>query len=111
DGGREDAVHTRMDHRFPEAQAYRMSPRRPAGLGDAAFDVPPGIPAVGQEVAGKYKIERVLGVGGMGVVLAAKHLRLEEPVAIKILLPELARRQEIVTRFMREARAAARIKS
>jgi hypothetical protein len=40
----------------------------------------------GQIVAGKYRVERVLGIGGMGVVVAAHHLQLDEKVAIKFLL-------------------------
>jgi serine/threonine-protein kinase len=65
----------------------------------------------GTVLAGKYRIERQLGAGGMGIVLAATHLRLEERVAIKVLLPRLAANEEIVARFLREARAAARIRS
>jgi len=41
----------------------------------------------GQPLAGKYRIERVLGQGGMGVVVAAHHIHLDEVVAIKFLLP------------------------
>jgi serine/threonine-protein kinase len=65
----------------------------------------------GDVVAGKYRIERVLGMGGMGMVVAARHVALDEPVAIKVLLPEMLEEQEAVARFLREARAAARIKS
>jgi serine/threonine-protein kinase len=66
---------------------------------------------VGDVLAGKYKIERVIGIGGMGVVVAAHHLQLEQKVAIKFLLPEMLTNPEIVARFAREARAAVRIKS
>jgi eukaryotic-like serine/threonine-protein kinase len=65
----------------------------------------------GDILAGKYRIDRVLGVGGMGVVVAAHHLRLDERVAIKFLLPEGATSGESVARFEREARAAVKIKS
>jgi serine/threonine-protein kinase len=65
----------------------------------------------GQIIAGKYRIERVLGAGGMGVVVAAHHLLLDEKVAIKFLLPETLKHAETVGRFAREARAAAKIKS
>jgi serine/threonine-protein kinase len=64
----------------------------------------------GQIIAGKYRVDRVIGQGGMGVVVAATHLHLEERVAIKMLLPEMAR-GEIVTRFIHEAKAAVRIRS
>ena len=42
----------------------------------------------GEILAGKYRVERVLGVGGMGVVVAAHHIQLDEKVALKFLLPE-----------------------
>jgi tRNA A-37 threonylcarbamoyl transferase component Bud32 len=65
----------------------------------------------GDILAGKYRIDRVLGVGGMGVVVAAHHLQLDERVAIKFLLPEMLAQQDAVMRFSREARAAVKIKS
>ncbi|WP_434042469.1 MULTISPECIES: protein kinase domain-containing protein [Sorangium] len=69
--------------------------------------VPSGVPVAGDVLAGKYRIERVLGAGGMGVVLAAWHLVLERRVAIKFLLPEAAALPDASARFLREARAAA----
>jgi serine/threonine-protein kinase len=65
----------------------------------------------GDVLAGKYRVERVLGVGGMGVVVAALHLELDQRVALKFLLPEAAARPDITTRFSREARAAAKIRN
>jgi serine/threonine protein kinase len=65
----------------------------------------------GAVVGGKYVVERVLGRGGMGMVVAAQHLQLREPVALKFLHGEMAKRPSIVKRFTREAQAAARIKS
>ncbi|WP_437319713.1 protein kinase domain-containing protein [Sorangium sp. So ce385] len=65
----------------------------------------------GQIIRGKYRLERVLGTGGMGVVVAARHLRLEEPVAIKLLHSWLAQRPDAIERFLREARAASRLTS
>jgi len=65
----------------------------------------------GHILAGKYRIERVLGQGGMGVVVAATHLQLGERVALKFLLPHALDNPEAVERFAREARAAVRIKS
>ncbi|WP_437730054.1 serine/threonine-protein kinase [Sorangium sp. So ce1335] len=69
--------------------------------------VPPGVPVVGDVIAGKYRVEGVLGAGGMGVVLAAWHLVLERRVAVKFLLPEAASLPDAGARFLREARAAA----
>jgi serine/threonine-protein kinase len=66
---------------------------------------------VGDLLAGKYRIEKILGAGGMGVVVAAHHVDLDEKVAIKFLLPEALNSQEAVARFTREARAAVKIKS
>ena len=65
----------------------------------------------GDVLAGKFKIERVIGRGGMGVVVAATHVHLGERVALKFLLPEALHSPEAVERFAREARAAVRIKS
>jgi hypothetical protein len=65
----------------------------------------------GAILAGKYRIERVLGVGGMGAVLAARHLQLDTLVALKFLLPAMLQDEEAVARFAREARNAVRITS
>ncbi|MDW8251155.1 MAG: serine/threonine-protein kinase, partial [Myxococcales bacterium] len=70
-----------------------------------------GIPRSGEVIAHKYQIERVLGIGGMGVVLSAIHLHLHQRVAIKMLLPEVASNPESLSRFMREAQAASSIRS
>lgn len=70
-----------------------------------------GVPEVGEVLLGKYRVERVIGSGGMGVVVAATHLSLGQTVAIKFLLAEAARNPKNVTRFSREARAVARIQS
>ena len=62
-----------------------------------------------QAVIGRYSLERELGRGGMGVVYLAREVRLDRPVAIKLLPPEYAARPELRDRFMREARTAARL--
>src|SRR6476659_438092 len=67
-------------------------------------------PESGSILAGKYQVERVLGVGGMGVVVSAHHLQLDQKVAIKYLLPDALQNAEVVERFGREARAAAKIR-
>lgn len=76
----------------------------PHGASELAF-------GPGDVLAGKYRIERVIGRGGMGVVLAAHHLLLDEPVALKFLLPGSLGNPEAIGRFVREARAAAKIKN
>ena len=65
----------------------------------------------GDVLAGKYRVERVLGMGGMGVVVAATHLELGQLVALKFLLPAAELDAEATARFIREARAAVRISS
>jgi serine/threonine-protein kinase len=67
--------------------------------------------APGDVLAGKYRVERVLGAGGMGVVVAAHHIQLDEKVALKFLLPQALGSPDAVARFLREARAAVKIKS
>ena len=62
-------------------------------------------------VAGKYRVDRVLGEGGMGVVVAATHEQLDEKVALKFLRPVVASNPEVVQRFVREARAAVKVRS
>jgi serine/threonine-protein kinase len=66
--------------------------------------------APGEVVAGKYRIEELVAAGGMGVVVRARHLELEQEVAIKLVLAG-QRDPERVARFLREARAAALIQS
>ncbi len=65
----------------------------------------------GDVLVGKYRVERVLGAGGMGMVVAAHHIQLDEKVALKFLLPGVAHSGESVTRFLREARAAVHLKT
>jgi serine/threonine-protein kinase len=69
------------------------------------------LPGPGQVIAGKYRVDGVIGSGGMGVVLGATDATLGRSVAIKFLAPHKARREGAVARFVREARAAASIQS
>src|SRR6185436_9016494 len=66
---------------------------------------------LGAVLAGRYRIDRVLGQGGMGIVVQAMHLQLHQSVAMKFLLPEVLENQQVVQRFLREAQAAVRLKS
>jgi len=56
---------------------------------------------------GAYRVEGLLGVGGMGQVYRATYLRLRRPVALKLLIPELSQDAEFGSRFEREARVLA----
>ena len=65
----------------------------------------------GQVIHGKYELLRLLGVGGVGYVVAARHIGFDDLVALKFLRPEFATHQEAVSRFTIEARASFRLRS
>jgi serine/threonine-protein kinase len=74
--------------------------------------VPSAIPQAGEMVADKYQVDGILGSGGMGVVLAARHVGLGQAVAIKVLtLPAEHEREGATERFLREGRATASLDS
>src|SRR3984957_9184121 len=70
-----------------------------------------GMPRIGDVVGRKFVVEDVLGVGGMGVVLGARHVHLGQKVAVKLLLRSAAKHTDAVTRLLREARAAVDLQS
>ncbi len=70
-----------------------------------------GLPKPGDVIGGKYEVEGLIGLGGMGAVLAGSHMHLQQPVAIKVLLPTYVKNPDVRSRFLREARAAARLRS
>ena len=65
---------------------------------------------VGQVLDDKYRLEQLLGQGGMGAVYLATHLGTERYVALKLISPQFMRNNEFVERFKREARAAGRLR-
>src|SRR6266404_1986961 len=65
---------------------------------------------VGQTLDDKYRLERLLGQGGMGAVYLATHLGTDRYVALKLIAPQFMRNPEFVERFKREARAAGRLR-
>src|SRR5216684_1290277 len=65
----------------------------------------------GKVIAGKYRIDRLLGRGGMGEVVAAEHLQLGQTVAIKFLHPSATRDPALAARFLREARVLVSLRS
>src|SRR5690606_37349117 len=83
----------------------------PAGVRCATVEEGETSVRPGDRVIGKYLVERVLGEGGMGVVVAAHHETLNQKVAIKFLLPAALGDKNAIERFVREARAAAQIQS
>jgi eukaryotic-like serine/threonine-protein kinase len=70
-----------------------------------------GAVPIGTVIADKYRVERVLGEGAMGIVLAARHLELDELVAIKCIRAQMPWSPDVIARFAREAKASARLKS
>lgn len=70
----------------------------------------PAHPLVGAVVDGRYRIEGVLGSGGVGVVYRAEHVHLRSPVAVKVLGERFGGHDELRTRFEREARAQHRLR-
>ncbi len=82
-----------------------VSPDEPRGSDEGAEPDP----LIGTVIAGRYRVDDRLGVGGMGVVYRAEHVLMKKPVAVKVLHRELTVLGEIVKRFEREAIAAGRI--
>jgi serine/threonine-protein kinase len=64
---------------------------------------------LGTLFAGRFRVEEVIGVGGMGTVYLAQHELLKRPVALKVIRADLANSKELNPRFRREARAASRV--
>lgn len=84
---------------------------RSSASGDSAeADVDTGVTS-GQLLAGRYRVEGVLGIGNMGVVVEATHIHLGDKVALKLPLPKTLKHRGATACFIQEARAAARIKS
>ncbi|WP_437681348.1 serine/threonine-protein kinase [Sorangium sp. So ce131] len=88
----------------PETAAF------PLGAGESRPDNVYTI-APGTVIARKYRVERTIGRGGMGLVVEALHLDLDTRVAIKFLLPEFMSYTEAAERFMREARTVAKLQT
>lgn len=65
----------------------------------------------GDVIAGRYRLETLIGEGGMGLVFRAQHLILDQPIALKLVRSGIASRPGVVARFLDEARAIARLKS
>ncbi len=119
-GGRQRAVcvasRRRVIFRGPVTHDVELHSGGHPNVRTAALDIPSWRMrpetrfASGDVVGGKYVVEGLLGQGGMGSVFAARRVALEDRVAIKILLEDAAKDPEAVARFLREGRAAARIR-
>lgn len=92
----------------PHAPSSRPPPSGHAPL--VPYERPPFLAfSLGETIAGKFKVVKVLGAGGMGVVIEAEHLLLQRRVALKFMGPALVSDPEAKARFFREARAASLI--
>ncbi|MGH7281085.1 MAG: serine/threonine-protein kinase, partial [Polyangiaceae bacterium] len=84
--------------------------KRPASVRPSVAPRPGGAESlIGTTLSGRYKIEKLLGEGGMGAVYQAEHTHMRKRLAVKVLHPEMSRLPEVVARFEREAMAAAHI--
>jgi eukaryotic-like serine/threonine-protein kinase len=70
-----------------------------------------GSALTGRVLSSRYRLESELGEGGMGAIWRAEHLALGSPVAVKLIDPEIARDESMLVRFLREAKAAASLRS
>ncbi|MCA9684747.1 MAG: serine/threonine protein kinase, partial [Myxococcales bacterium] len=93
-------------HDFETLEQPNTAPPADHGCAGTSAHFPPGT-----LLLEKYIVEKVLGRGGMGVVLAARHRQLDELFAIKLLHPEMSGKPMILARFIREAQSAARLTS
>src|SRR5262249_2395019 len=85
------------------AMSHSVEPEPPSLL--------PPLVRLGEVIAGKYRLDRILGAGGMGIVIGATPLQLDQRIAIKFMSPVLLFNEGGVERFMLEARLAAGIQS
>src|SRR5262245_5320925 len=70
-----------------------------------------GLDLIGATIAGKYRIRRLVGIGGMGSVYEGQHVELGKRVAVKFIDPACGMSRELTARFKREARAASSVES
>lgn len=89
----------------PSERDTEITPGASASTGVAPLSF-----ATGDIIDGKYRVDRILGEGGMGMVVAATHLHLHQQVALKFMRPEAMGIPDAAARFSREARAAARLR-
>lgn len=107
DAGASDALATASSE--PEVQAERDDGGSAEEGTEAA--APQGSLTEGSLIAGRYRLDRPLGDGGMGQVYRAEHVLMRKTVALKVLHADLTENKEVVARFQREAQAAALLDS
>jgi uncharacterized protein (TIGR03067 family) len=101
-----DTDHDRVQTKDPQ-EAATMAPLSPTG--DYPVSQCPGLPAELADHA-RYRVQELLGVGGMGSVYKAEHLLMERPVALKLISQSLTRNPAMVERFRREVKTAGQLK-
>jgi serine/threonine-protein kinase len=94
-------------HRLPPSQGVLAFDKTAPSVPPPPNATTPKSMAPGEILAGKYQVDRTLGKGGMGIVVAARHLQLNQMVALKFLSPVACASKGAVARFLREARSAA----
>ena len=92
-----------------EPEAAAADPVAPTLMAPGQAPLDEAAALIGQTVAGRYRIEALLGTGGMGAVYRAEHVHMRKLVALKVLHRTMTIMPEVVARFEREAVAAARI--
>ncbi|MBN2192333.1 MAG: serine/threonine protein kinase [Polyangiaceae bacterium] len=108
----------------PELRTEATTTRDTGGLKIVTITAPPGSipdaeptasgrrlrdPYLGALVDGRYRLESVLGEGGMGIVYRCRHTIIDKKVAMKVLRADMARDQEVTERFLNEAKAASAV--
>jgi eukaryotic-like serine/threonine-protein kinase len=99
------------EHRASQNKSLASGTMRSADPKDSGAPLRTGPVATGDVVNGRYLVLREIGIGGAGIVYAARNIELDEQVALKFLRPEAMAEPGIVARFAREAKAAVSIKS
>jgi serine/threonine-protein kinase len=95
----------------PPVEIDRSKSAAPSTTPEADSDSKPIAFRPGARIADKYVVERLIGEGGLGLVVAARHVHLDQVVAIKTLRPNALASKGVAERFLREARLAAKIRS
>src|SRR6476659_8002522 len=95
--------------RFTEPTAFCPNDGTPTTEVNDEMAPPPVDPLIGRVIDGRYRVEKQIGEGGMGVVYTISHAVLGKRMALKVLRGEMAKDAEVVQRFMQEAQSATSI--